>query len=163
MTTIKFDSKTFKDLLEKSFMLIDKYHKGQKDKAGKDYKLHLLAVKDIALFKNKTEPSSFQNKLVIVALLHDLLEDTDCELDELIELGFTEELLEAIQLLTKKGQLSKKEKEEYFSKIKENKIAREIKIADILHNMDLLRLPEITEKDIVRNEEYLRRLEYLLF
>lgn len=156
----KFD---FKDLLEKSFTLIDKYHKGQKDKAGKDYKLHLLAVKDIALFRNKEKSTSFQNKLVIVALLHDLLEDTKCDLSELIELEFIEELLNSIQLLTKQGNLSKKEKKEYFRKIKEDEIAKEIKIADILHNMDLLRLSVITEKDIARNQEYLRQLNYLLF
>lgn len=116
-------------------------HNGQKDKAGVPYVFHPINV--ALLCERESEK--------IVALLHDVLEDTDATEKDLISLGLKTEEIEAIKLLTKPRE------EDYFSYIKrvaENPIARKVKMADLTHNMDLTRLNTITEKDIRRKEKY---------
>ena len=104
-------------------------HKGQFDKCGIPYIFH-----PIHLAEQCTD-----EKTTIVALLHDVVEDTDYTIEQLRELGFDEEILEAIQLLThKKGTPYM----EYVAAISENKIAKEVKRLDLGHNLDLTRVDE---------------------
>ena len=124
-------------------------HLYQKDKAGEPYIYHPLTV----MMNIKNEDKIFEIKCKIVAVLHDVLEDTKDitltmgSLDNYIETEF----IECIKLLTKeKGY----DEEEYFKRIKENSIAREVKIADLTHNMDLSRLKKITVKDKNRYRKY---------
>lgn len=154
---------THKKQLEFALNLIDLYHKNQKDKAGKEYRFHLMAVKDLVMNRMKLLRFSSEdvNNGIIVALLHDLLEDTDCPL-ELLETGISPENIFAIQLLTKKPKMTKEEKELYFENIKSHPLARQVKIADLIHNMNLQRLDLVTVKDLKRNENYLKNLEFLL-
>ena len=113
-------------------------HKGQVDKAGVDYINHPLSVSNKC--KNEKEK--------IVGLLHDVVEDTNVTLDDL-RLFFDDEIVEAISILTHDPN------DDYFvylSKIKNNELAKAVKLADLEHNMDLSRLPNPTDSDIKRLE-----------
>ncbi|MBU5345848.1 HD domain-containing protein [Paenibacillus lautus] len=125
-----------------------KAHKGQVDKGGNPYILHPLAV------MNRVE--TIEEK--IVAVLHDVVEDTEVTIDQLRETGFSEEILEAINLLTKAKEDSY---EEFIEKTLKNRIARNVKIADIKENMNLSRIQDPSEQDYMRLEKYKRALERL--
>lgn len=107
----------------------------QVDKAGVDYIYHPLAVAKMC-----DDP-----KEKIVALLHDVLEDTYVTEEELRETGFSEEIIDAIKLVTHKRDVSiaddKEEYKLYIKKLKEvgNQIAINVKIADLTHNNDISR------------------------
>jgi molybdopterin-guanine dinucleotide biosynthesis protein len=94
----------------------------------------------------------------IVALLHDVVEDTDYSLDDLIAEGFPVEVTDAISLLTH-------EKNEpyldYVKRIKENPIASAVKITDLRHNSDLSRLDAVDDKALCRVEKYKKAIELL--
>ncbi|MGC6588445.1 HD domain-containing protein [Paenibacillus sp. Dod16] len=125
-----------------------KAHKGQVDKGGNPYILHPLAV------MNRVE--TIEEK--IVAVLHDVVEDTEVTIDQLRETGFSEEILEAINLLTRAKEDSY---EEFIDKTLKNRIARNVKIADIKENMNLSRIQDPSEQDYIRLEKYKRALERL--
>ena len=132
----------------KAYMIANRAHKGQVDKAGKPYILHPLYV----MSKMHTEEEA------IVAILHDVIEDTDCTLDDLRKAGFSENVLESLRLLTHDP---KEQYMNYIMKIKDNPIARSVKIADLKHNMDLTRSPHPTQKDYERVEKYKAALQIL--
>ena len=88
------------------------------------------------------------------------MEDTDVTLDALREYGFNEDILMALDLVTKKKGPDYDE-DLYYEKIKTNPIAREVKLADLKHNSDISRIPHPTEKDIQKIEYYKSRIEYL--
>jgi (p)ppGpp synthase/HD superfamily hydrolase len=123
-------------------------HKGQLDKGGNPYILHPLAV------MNRVE--TIEEK--IVAVLHDVVEDSDITLEHLKAEGISEEIVEAIRLLTRSKEDSY---EEFIEKTKMNRISRKVKIADIKENMNLSRITEPTEKDYKRLEKYQRAIEIL--
>ena len=113
-------------------------HKGQKRIGGNDYITHPIAVMEIV--KSQGLDENYQ----IAALFHDLLEDTDATEEEILEYGSTE-ILEAVKLLTKtKGY----DMAEYIGNIKNNPIARAVKAADRLHNLQCA---------IVTDEEFKRK------
>lgn len=114
-------------------------HKGQFDKAGKEYIYHPLAV------SQKFDEENAK----IVALLHDVVEDTCITLDDL-RLFFEDEIVETVDLLTHR------DGEDYFAylaKIKSNPLARAIKLADLEDNMDLSRFSHPCEQDYERLEK----------
>nr|WP_208606794.1 GTP pyrophosphokinase [Paenibacillus polysaccharolyticus] len=123
-------------------------HKGQLDKGGQPYILHPLAV------MNRVE--SMEEK--IVAVLHDVIEDSEVTIEELRGLGFSEEILTAIQLLTRSTEDSY---EEFIDKTIMNRTARNVKIADIKENMNISRIKNPTEEDYNRLEKYRKALERL--
>lgn len=140
--------KSLEDQLEQAIQLASTKHYGQRDKSGKPYIFHLIHV-----MNNVNNLSS-----KIVAILHDILEDTDMTKSDLINLGFCENIVEAIDILTKPKQ------EVYMNYIKEvsqNSISKEVKLADLKHNMDLTRLETISEKDLKRVEKYVKSYKYL--
>lgn len=93
-----------------------------------------------------------------VAYLHDVIEDTELSLEDLREYGFSEEVLKAVDVITKKkGQ----DYQIYLNSVKENKLARVVRLADLRHNSDLTRLINITEKDIERKEKYQKAIDFL--
>ncbi|WP_253300378.1 HD domain-containing protein [Paenibacillus lautus] len=134
--------------IEMAISIALKAHKGQVDKGGNPYILHPLAV------MNRVE--TIEEK--IVAVLHDVVEDTEVTIDQLRETGFSEEILEAINLLTKAKEDSY---EEFIEKTLKNRIARNVKIADIKENMNLSRIQDPSEQDYMRLEKYKRALERL--
>lgn len=121
-------------------------HGDQRDKGGNTYIRHPLRV---------MEKMDCEDEMV-VAVLHDVLEDTTATVDDLKALGCTEMQIMAIQALTKfKGQ----SKEEYLSKVMQSTVARKVKIADIEDNMDIRRLKNrhhLEQKDFERFAAYAR-------
>ena len=117
-------------------------HKGQVDRAGVDYIEHPKAV--AGLLKEPTEDE------IVVALLHDTVEDTDASADEIRSL-FGDAVADAVACMTHRIGVPYMD---YVSGIKKNAIARKVKMADLTHNMDLSRLPDITDADRERVEKY---------
>jgi (p)ppGpp synthase/HD superfamily hydrolase len=122
-------------------------HKGQKDKAGIDYINHPLTV---ASFVESEDEK-------IAALLHDVLEDT--EFPEIaLRILFGDKIVDSLLLLRHEKGVNYFD---YVAKIKSDPLARAVKLADLRHNSDLSRLPEITEKDLKRAEKYKKAIEIL--
>ncbi len=128
--------------LEDAILLALQAHRGQKDKVGQPYALHILRV----MFRLETEQER------IVAVLHDVIEDTSYTPDDLRELGYPEEVLSALDCLTRR---STETYEQFIERAAANQLARRVKLADLEDNMDLRRLPTITEKDCERLDRYM--------
>lgn len=127
---------------------IDK-HRGQNDLGGDEYILHPIRV------MNNVE-GEFKK---IIAILHDIVEDTDVSLDE-IEKEFGIEVKEKIGLLTHKKDMSY---DDYIKRISKDLIATEIKIADLKDNLMPARLRKIKAryKNLDRVKKYLKSLDFL--
>ena len=128
--------------------LVRKKHQGQVDKAGKPYIEHLCAVAEAM--------STDEEKAV--ALLHDIIEDTDTTADQLLAYGFPASIVSTVQTLTHRHNMDYKQ---YIECIAQNELARKVKLADLAHNMDLSRIPNITPKDRKRGEKYALAKKYL--
>jgi GTP diphosphokinase / guanosine-3',5'-bis(diphosphate) 3'-diphosphatase len=127
--------------LERAIEIAARAHSGQVDKAGAPYILHPLRV--------MMAVSSPDERMV--AVMHDVVEDTSVTLEELRSYGFAKEVLAAIHALTKttgEGRLAA------AKRAGANPIARAVKLADVADNMNLSRIAEPTEKDFVRLKEY---------
>lgn len=135
-------------LADKAHKIAQKAHFGQVDKAGVDYIKH---PETVASFVTGNEEKA-------VAFLHDVLEDTNVTLEFLRDYGFPENVLTAIDVLTKKkGQ----DYQDYLVNVKSNELARVVKLADLRHNSDLTRLSQITQKDLTRWKRYQAAIDYL--
>lgn len=137
------------DLLEKAIKIALKSHTDQIDKAGQPYILHPLRL--MQKFREEDER--------IVAILHDVVEDSDISLKDLKESGFSDAVVNAIDCLTKRKD---EEYHNFISRITANELAKKIKIEDIKDNMDLTRLKSITDKDQERIVKYHTALNILL-
>ena len=135
--------------LGRAIELAKQHHKGQTDKAGKPYIEHPLRVMN----QMKSE------KEKIVAVLHDIVEDTDISLNDLKNEGFSEEVVSAVECLTKQDG---ENYDSYIERISFNPLAVKIKLADLEDNRDLTRLPQVTDKDLERLEKYDKALEKLI-
>lgn len=111
----------YTELTIKAMQIAEEYHRNQKDKAGAPYVFHVYAVGDMCTSEYS----------VCVGLLHDVLEDTDCP-EELLEQNFPIEIVDAIRAMTRPTDVSYIE---YIKKLKQNSIAREVKLNDLKHNM----------------------------
>jgi (p)ppGpp synthase/HD superfamily hydrolase len=147
--------------LNDAIAIARKAHQGQYDKAYQPYFKHPEAVNQIVinnLCDQASTSESFMLQASIVSYLHDVIEDTSISTADLRKSDIPEACIVAIELLTKKkGQ----DYWEYLSEIKQNKLARAVKIADMLHNSDLSRLPHITDEDKLRREKYLKGIAFL--
>ena len=135
-------------LRKKAEIIANKAHAGQVDKAGEDYFNHPKRVAD----------NFYEDDKVIVALLHDVIEDTDITLENLKKEGFSDEVLAALDAITKREGESY---DQFIERVKENHIALKVKMADLRDNMDILRLPELTDKDLQRIAKYHKAYKYL--
>ena len=122
-------------------------HKGQEDKQGIPYIFHPYHL---------AESMDTENEC-ICALLHDVVEDTDITFEQL-EKDFSKEIIDALKLLTHDKEVPY---EEYVLKIKDNPIAKKVKLADLNHNSDKTRISHMTQKDINRNKKYKNAIELL--
>ena len=136
------------NLLEKAEKLAREAHKGQKDKSGADYIGHPLRVSARC---NST-------KAKIAGLLHDTIEDTYVTPQMLKEMGFDDDIVEAVLALSHRPDETYAE---FIVRASKNEIAKEVKIADLEDNMDVRRLPEITDEDMLRVRKYLHSWRYL--
>lgn len=133
------------NLLEEAIALAVKAHRGQVDKGGHPYILHPLRL----MLQMETE-----NEMV-VAVLHDVVEDSETGLDDLRAAGFPEEVISAIECLTKrKGE----DYDAFIRRAATNPLARRVKIADLEDNMNLARISEVRSKDLERLAKYHRSL-----
>lgn len=123
-------------------------HRDQTDKSGIPYVFHPIHVAEQMTDETTT----------VVALLHDVVEDTDYTLDDLRAMGFGEEAIDALALLTHREHVPYLQ---YVSQIKDNRIARAVKLADLRHNSDTSRLVELDEKAMARLEKYKAAIEIL--
>ena len=132
--------------LDKAIAFAVEKHAGQKDKGGNSYIRHVLRVME----KMDSEDE------MVVAVLQDVLEDTNATEEDLKELGCTEAQIMAINALTKReGQTE----EEYMKLILLSTTARKVKIFDIEDNMTLWRMKNrhhLEEKDLQRINKYMR-------
>ena len=129
-------------------LAVDK-HKNQTDKAGNPYILHPLHVME--------NVNSKEGK--IVAILHDIIEDTDVTEDYLLKIGLSKRIVDAVVALTRSEDI---DYQEYIKNLSSNPLAKEVKLADLEHNMDLKRLPTLEEKDLERNRKYQIAYHYLI-
>lgn len=137
--------------LEDAIALAVEAHRGQREKAGQPYILHALRV----MFRVDTEAER------IVAVLHDVVEDTGRTFDDLRAMGYSEEILAALDCVTKR---EGEPYEQFVERAAANPIAHRVKLADLEDNMDVRRLVTVGERDTQRLAKYVaayRRLKGL--
>ena len=138
----------YTELTKKALKFCFEAHKNQYDKSDMPYVFHPFHLAE----QMTTEETT------VVALLHDLVEDTDYTIADLTEMGFPKAITEAIKLMTHGEGV---DYFEYVAAIKENPIAKAVKIADLTHNSDLTRLDAVDEKALTRREKYRQALALL--
>ena len=136
--------------LERAIEIATKAHSGQLDKAGNNYITHPLRV--MAAGKNTEEK--------IVGVLHDVVEDTEWTFEMLAAEGFSTVIIEALRCVTK---LSENEPyDKFIARVKTNPLAVAVKINDLSDNMDIRRLPYLSDKDVKRLKKYLKAYKQLI-
>ena len=138
----------YTEMTKKALKLCFAAHKDQTDKSGMPYVFHPFHLAEQMPDEDTT----------IVALLHDVIEDTPYTLDDLRAMGFNEQVLDALALMTHDKRIPYMD---YVAKIKGNKIARTVKLADLKHNSDLSRLNNVDEKAMKRIEKYRQAIALL--
>jgi (p)ppGpp synthase/HD superfamily hydrolase len=134
--------------IDDALSLAVKAHKGQKDKAGKAYILHPLRL--MAAMETDAE--------MMTAILHDVVEDTNITIEELRNQEYPEEVLAALDGVTRRDGESYND---FIKRVSDNTISKKVKIADLEDNMNITRLNVIGEKDMKRLGKYLRAWRYL--
>ena len=134
--------------IELALQIATRKHARQRDKGGDAYILHPLRLMNQCSTENER----------LVALLHDVLEDSDFPRYELSNCNFPLGVTEAIELLTKNNDI---DYQEYIYNISQNELARTIKILDLKDNLNLSRLKTLSEKDCERIKKYQASLAYL--
>ena len=136
--------------LERAIEIATQAHQGQFDKAGRDYIGHPLRVMEMGKTENEK----------IVGVLHDVIEDTDWTFEKLTEEGFSQEIISALRCVTK---LSENENyDDFIDRVKKNPLAVAVKINDLTDNMDIRRLPYLSDKDVKRLKKYLKAYKRLI-
>ena len=133
---------------KKALKLCFQAHKEQTDKSGMPYVFHPFQLAE----QMTTEAT------VVTALLHDVVEDTDYTLEDLAELGFGDEVIAALKLLTHTDGVDYMD---YVRAIKTNPIAKAVKLADLRHNSDPTRVDTPDEKMLARWEKYRQAIALL--
>ena len=134
--------------LEKAISIAIEAHEGDVDKAGSPYILHPLRI----MFQMDTEEE------MIVAVLHDVVEDSDYSFEKLREIGFSERVIEALDSVTKRAGEAY---EDFVKRAASHPIGKKIKLADLRDNMDLSRLAKVTDTDLKRVQKYHEALKIL--
>lgn len=127
--------------LEKAIEIAARSHAGQVDKAGKPYILHPVRV----MLKTGTDDGQ------IVAILHDVIEDSETTAEDLRTQGFSDQIVTAVVALTK---TPGEPYDQYIARVCQNRLAMTVKLADLDDNGNLDRIPDPTEVDRKRLEKY---------
>ena len=138
----------YTDLTKRALKLCFEAHKEQVDKTGLPYVFHPFHLAE----QMQTEEST------VAALLHDVVEDTDYTFEDLEKMGFGGAILDALRLLTHDDDTPYMD---YVAALKDNPIARAVKLADLKHNSDMTRLNVIDDKARARAEKYKKAIELL--
>ena len=129
-------------MLERAIEIAVEAHKGQLDKGGSPYILHPLRV--MMSVNGESEK--------IVAVLHDVVEDSNWTFEALLAEGFSIEVIEALKSVTKES--PDEDYDSFIQRAIRNPIGRKVKITDIRDNLDVTRIPELGEKDLQRISKY---------
>ena len=135
--------------LERAIEIATEAHKGQFDKSGKDYIGHPLRVMEMG----KTEEEK------IVGVLHDVVEDTAWTFEALEAEGFSSDIIAALKCVTKTSE--NENYDDFIERVKKNPLAVAVKINDLTDNMDIRRLPYLSDKDVKRLKKYLKAYKRL--
>ena len=138
----------YTDLTKKAMKLCFEAHKDQMDKSGLPYVFH-----PFHLAEQMTDELT-----IVTALLHDVVEDTEYTLDDLRQMGFPKDVMDALTLLSHDNA---EPYLDYVRKIKDNPIARAVKLMDLRHNSDLTRLERVDERALARVEKYRAAIQLL--
>ena len=136
------------NLIEKAISIALEAHKGQTDKYGQPYVLHPLRL--MHRFRDL--------ELQTIAILHDVVEDSDWTLDQLRSEGFSECVVGTVDALTRRDDESY---ESLIDRAADNLLAKQVKLADLEDNMDIRRMKAIGEADHERLNRYRRAYEKL--
>jgi (p)ppGpp synthase/HD superfamily hydrolase len=134
--------------LERAIVIAVTAHAGQSDKAGRPYILHPLRL----MLQMSTEEEQ------IVAVLHDVIEDSETKLEDISKAGFDPEIVKALDYLTRR---SPEEYDAYIQRLSRNRTAVNVKLADLRDNLDPSRLLHPTDRDLARSRKYTRAYEFL--
>ncbi len=132
----------YTDLTKKAMRISYRQHNGQIDKSGLPYVFHPYHL---------AEQMGTDEYAICVALLHDVVEDTDMTLEDLQAQGFPNEIISAVKCLTHEEHVPYLG--EYIENIKANPLAKKVKLADLRHNSDLTRLPPAENQHELRSRE----------
>ena len=136
--------------LERAIEIATQAHEGQVDKAGNAYIGHPLRV----MAMGKTEHEK------IAGVLHDIVEDTPWTFEMLEAEGFAPEIIAALKCVTKISE--NEDYDDFIERVKKNPLAVAVKINDLTDNMDIRRLPYLSDKDIKRLKKYLKAYKKLV-
>lgn len=138
----------YTELTKKAMKISFEAHKNQVDKNGMPYIYH-----PVHLAEQMTDENT-----ICVALLHDVVEDTDITFEDLSKEGFPDEIIAALKLMTHDKSVPYMD---YVKQIATNPIASAVKLADLRHNSDLTRLDVVDEKALARAEKYKQAIALL--
>ncbi|HHU33918.1 MAG TPA: phosphohydrolase [Bacteroidetes bacterium] len=130
--------------IEKAIEIAVAAHKGQKDRLGADYILHPLRVME----RGRSEIEK------ICGVLHDVVEDSEWTFEMLESEGFSDEVISVLRCVTKESE--EEDYDVFINRIAQNPIAVEVKINDLLDNMDITRFKSLNEQDLKRLNKYLK-------
>lgn len=136
------------ELLEQAIAIAVEAHHGQRDRCGAPYITHPLRVMH--------RLGSIDEQ--IVAILHDVVEDTSWTFEDLRRKGFPQPILDALDCVTKRDG---EDYEDFVRRSAANQLARAVKLADLEDNMNPRRLPGVTEKDFARLAKYVKAWRFL--
>lgn len=136
------------NMIDQALTIAVRAHAGQVDRGGRPYILHPLRL----MHRSQSDEE------MIVALLHDTVEDGDISLEGLREAGFSQEVVNAVDCLTKR---EGEDYEQFIERIRPNDLARRVKILDIEDNMNISRLNNLQMKDFERLQKYHKALGLL--
>lgn len=137
-------------MLAKAIALAATAHQDQSDRAGRPYILHPMKVMHYL--------RSEDDELKAIAVLHDVVEDTEVTLEHLAAWGMSDRVIAGVRAMTK---LADQTNDEYLGQILLNPDAILVKMADLRHNSDIRRLKGVSQKDIQRIEKYNKMYEVL--
>lgn len=135
--------------LEKALSIATEAHHHQTDRYGAPYIMHVMRV----MLRGSNDDER------MAGLLHDVVEDTPLTLDDLRREGFSERVLAAVNCLTRP---ETEPYADFIERIKTNSLAIRVKINDLEDNLDMRRLPVVTEKDLPRLNKYLKAYHELV-
>lgn len=135
-------------LTKKAMKLCFLAHRDQTDKSGIPYVFHPIHLAEQMEDEDTT----------IVALLHDVVEDTAYTIEDLEAMGFPRRVIAAIRLMTHEEGVPYMD---YVARIREDPIARAVKLADLAHNSDTTRLDVVDEQAKARLEKYAQAIRLL--
>lgn len=141
------------DMLDIAISITAQAFEGKTDKGGVPYVMHCLHVMSEVRKKFRED-----TELQCIAMLHDIVEDTDWTLDLLREKGFSARVVRGVEVLTHENDISY---DDYIKRIGMYEDARQVKMADLRHNSDIMRIKGLTKKDFERMEKYQRSYHYL--